>query len=51
METDFCDLIHPHRLKRTQPHVESQLGDEHATSTDPLQDLRGEVQSGGGRGD
>ena len=51
MKTDLRDLGHPHRLKRSQPHMKRQAGDEHTAGTDPLQDLRGEMQPGGGRGD
>jgi hypothetical protein len=51
MEADFRNLSHPHWLKRPQPHVKSQLRDEHAAGPDPLQDLRSEVQPSGRRGD
>ena len=51
METDLRYFRHPHWLKRAQPHMECQVGDEHTPGADPLQDIRGEVQPGSGRGD
>ena len=50
METDLRDFRHPHWLERAQPHMKCQVGDEHTPGADSLQDIRGEVQPGRGRG-
>src|ERR1700722_10069136 len=51
VEVDLCDLRHPDRLERSQPNMERQVSDDHASGPDSLQDFRGEVEPGGGRGD
>src|SRR5271156_376752 len=51
MEADLRNLGHPHRLKRPQPHVESQRSDMHTAGAYPLKNPGREVQPRGGCSD
>ena len=41
----LLDILHPHRLKRTESHVQGDLGDLNPTLPNPAQYLRSEMQS------